>query len=301
MKILNFGSCNIDYVYDVSHIVTKGETISVSKMEMFPGGKGLNQSIAAARAGAKIYHAGCIGSGGAFLCDTLAESGADISFLRKTDSQSGHAIIQVDENGENCILVYKGTNGMIEKSFIDEVLQNFASGDLLLIQNEINNIEYLIDRAFEKGIKIVFNPSPFCEELKAIDLNKIYCLVLNEVEIKGFSTLEKPEEALYYLKQKYPYLNIVLTLGEKGCVFTDGSEILSHPSFEALAVDTTAAGDTFTGYFVSLIAEGKDFIEAAKYASAAAALAVSKKGAAPSIPKMNDVEEALKILKVRTL
>ena len=123
MKILNFGSCNIDYVYSVDHIVTAGETISAKNMELFAGGKGLNQSIAAARAGAEIYHAGCIGDDGGMLIDTFLESGVDITYLKRENSKTGHAVIQVDANGENCIFVFEGTNGRITKDYIDEVLE----------------------------------------------------------------------------------------------------------------------------------------------------------------------------------
>lgn len=297
MKILNFGSCNIDYVYTVEHIVTAGETISAKKMETFPGGKGLNQSIAAARAGAEIYHAGCIGNNGDFLADILVESGVDISYLKREDIPNGHAIIQVDKAGENCIFIFSGSNGAISEEFIDEVLANFQSGDILLLQNEINNLHYIIKKASERKMQIVFNPAPFTEDLKNIDLNCISYLILNEVEAKGFYDAEDYKEFISHMTAAYPRLKIVLTLGKKGCIYADADMSVYQPAFMIDAVDTTAAGDTFAGYFVSYVAGGKDYAQAIKTASAASALAVSEKGAAPSIPVIADVEKALGYLK----
>ncbi len=297
MKILNFGSCNIDYVYSVGHFVNAGETISAGGMEVFPGGKGLNQSIALARAGAKVCHAGYIGNDGGMLRDILLKSGADVSCLKQVDAKNGHAVIQVDKNGENSIIVYKGTNGIISKEFIDEVLDKFSGDDVLLIQNETNNIAYLVEQAYKKNMKIVFNPSPFKDELKKIDLNHISYLILNETEAKGFSGKDNPDEFIKYMTKAYPGLKIVLTLGKKGCIYADREEVLTHPAFEVRTVDTTAAGDTFTGYFVSQILLNKSSLHAVKIASAASAIAVSKPGAASSIPDMHEVERVIKNLK----
>ena len=123
MKILNFGSCNIDYVYSMDHIVRVGETQSTYQLEIFPGGKGLNQSIAIARAGASVYHAGCIGSDGEMLTELLTKSGVNVSYVRTVDAKNGHAIIQVSAKGENSIFLYGGSNEMISESFIDFVLE----------------------------------------------------------------------------------------------------------------------------------------------------------------------------------
>ena len=134
MKILNFGSCNIDYVYSLDHIVRVGETETTNKLEIFPGGKGLNQSIAASKAGVKVYHAGCVGYDGNLLTDILSENGIDISYLRKTPEKIGHAVIQVSNKGENSIFLYPGSNEMVSEDYIDDVLENFDSGDIILLQ-----------------------------------------------------------------------------------------------------------------------------------------------------------------------
>lgn len=300
MKILNFGSCNIDYVYSLDHIVEPGETESIYEMNIFPGGKGLNQSIATARAGATVYHAGCVGNDGRLLLDILQESGVNTQYTKTVDEKNGHAIIQVSSKGENSILLYSGSNGMVSKKQIDSVLKDFGIGDVLLLQNEINNINTIIEKAYKKGMCIIFNPSPFNDTLKEIDLNMISYLLLNEVEAKSFSGSEDLEANLSYFRTHYPNLKIVLTLGVRGCVYMDSDCEIHQQAFRVEAVDTTAAGDTFTGYFVAELAKGTDYEEILKLASAASALAVSKHGAAPSIPSKKEVLEVIETLSLRS-
>ena len=293
MKILNFGSCNIDYVYSIDHIVKAGETETTFDMQIFPGGKGLNQSIAAAGAGACVYHAGCIGYGGDILQEILSNSNVDISYLKKIEEKSGHAIIQVSADGENSIFLFPGSNKMVTKEYIDLVLENFDGEDLVLLQNEISNVDYIVEKAFEKGMCIIFNPSPLNEKLAAIDFAKLSYIILNEIEIMGISGCDTPREGLAYVKRKYPHLKVVLTLGSKGCIYQDILNELYQPAYKAETVDTTAAGDTFTGYFVAELSLGNGCGDSLKIASAAAAVAVSRKGAAPSIPKRKEVLEVL--------
>ncbi|MDE6964630.1 MAG: ribokinase, partial [Lachnospiraceae bacterium] len=183
MKILNFGSLNIDYVYRVAHILQPGETLKAGEMEVFPGGKGLNQSIAAARAGAEVYHAGMVGADdGGFLLDVCRENHVNTDYIRMAEGKSGHTIIQVDDNAQNSILLYGGGNRKITEDFIREVLAGFGKGDILVLQNEINLLDVVIDRAYEKGMKIVLNPSPFDEGLDGCDLSKVSVFLVNEIE-----------------------------------------------------------------------------------------------------------------------
>lgn len=299
MKILNFGSCNIDYVYSLEHIVVPGETLSASKREVFPGGKGLNQSVAAARAGAQVYHAGVIGNDGAMLREVLEGSGADTRYLEVADQPNGHAVIQVASNAQNSIFLYEGTNGMVTEAMIDRVLEHFGAGDILLLQNEISNVPYLIRRGHEKGMTVVFNPAPFDSSLLALDLNAVDYLILNEVEASGFFGSEEVADILA-AAGAWPKLRLLVTLGKEGCVYTDGKKRCACPAFQVEAVDTTAAGDTFAGYFVAMLAAGKSVEEAMRLGCAASALAVSAMGAAPSIPTLDRVEAALKTLKPYT-
>ena len=299
MKILNFGSCNIDQVYSLDHIVRVGETQTTYKLETFPGGKGLNQSIAIARAGAKVYHAGCVGCDGDMLIDVLSESGVDLSYLKRVDEKNGHAIIQVTTAGENSIFLYAGSNEMVSREYIDSVLEHFCEGDIILLQNEISNIDYIVKRAYEKKMSIVLNPSPFNEKLNEIDFNMISCVILNEVEAGEIAKCESAEECLSFFKNNYPNIKVMLTLGSKGCVYMDAEHEIFQPAFKVNVVDTTAAGDTFTGYFLSEVSQGTDYERVLKIATAASAIAVSRSGAAPSIPCKDEVLAKLDDLSAR--
>lgn len=290
MKVLSFGSLNIDYVYHVNHIVNKGETISSASLDVIPGGKGLNQSIALAKAGAEVYHAGKIGSEGEFLLHWCNENGVNTKWVEiDQETKTGHAIIQVDENAQNSIVLFGGSNQKQTKEQIDKVLEAFEAGDVLLLQNEINHLPYLIDQAFEKEMIIVLNPSPMDAKIFECDLTKISLFLLNEVE--GEQLAGTPDEMgiISALKEKYKDAKFVLTLGSKGAYYFDQTAISFQESFKVDAVDTTAAGDTFTGYFLASILENKTVEESLKIAAKAASIAVSRKGASVSIPVKEEV------------
>ncbi len=298
MRILNFGSCNIDLVYEVNEIVRPGETIKSVVMNQFSGGKGLNQSIALAKSGASVWHAGCIGVDGQNLIEVMQQNGVHTEFVKTVSERTGHAIIQNEKSGENCIVIYSGANGCVTKEFVDAVISKFHRDDVLLLQNEINNISYIIKKAKEKGMKIVLNPSPFNDDMKKIDLRDISCLLLNEVEASCFSKIDDPYDSILWMTKQYPNLSVVLTLGKKGCLYNDGGRICHHPTFKVKAVDTTAAGDTFTGYFISALCQEKPLFDCVKIASCAAAISTTQKGAAPSIPYYNDVIAAMPSMKL---
>jgi len=222
----------------------------------------------------------------------------DTSFLEYVSEKNGHAVIQVSKEGENSIFLYPGSNEMISKEHIDRVLWHFSAGDVILLQNEINNLDYIIQKANNIGMQIILNPSPYNEKLAQIDFNMITYLVLNEIEARDISGSEDSEEALAYFKRTYPNLKIMLTLGKKGCVYQDQNNKVFHPIYKVNAVDTTAAGDTFTGYFVDGLARGDDYKDILKIASCASAIAVSRNGAAPSIPHRAEVLESIDTLPV---
>jgi len=301
MKILNFGSCNIDYVYSLDHIVGVGETETTYMLETFPGGKGLNQSIAVAKAGGEIFHAGCVGCDSDILTEILLKNSVNISYLSRTDKKNGHAIIQVSDKGENSIFLYPGSNEMIKKDYIDLVLKDFGQGDIILLQNEISNVDYIVERAYQKQMCVILNPSPFNEKLNKIDFNKLTYIILNEVEAKAIAGYDIPEGNLTCIKNKYKNLKVVLTLGSNGCIYSDSLCEFYQPAFKVNAVDTTAAGDTFTGYFIAGLSRGSDYQTILKMASAASAIAVSRKGAAPSIPDKSEVLSSLQNLKENIL
>lgn len=291
MKILNLGSLNYDYVYDVEHILVPGETLASSRMDTFAGGKGLNQSIALAKAGVKVFHAGCIGEDGEALLDLCQCNGVDCKFIKKIPGKSGHTIIQVDQEGQNCILLHGGANRSLKKTYIDEVLSHFEKGDMILLQNEVNELDYIIDKAFENGIEIVLNPSPFDEALDKCDLSKISIFILNEIEGEQITNKKEPKEILKGMQNQFPKAKIVLTLGSKGCIYQDQDHFYTQSIFKVKAVDTTAAGDTFTGYFISAIIQDKTVKEALELAAKASAIAVSRPGATASIPRLKEVLE----------
>ncbi len=293
MKILNFGSLNIDYVYRVAHILQPGETLKAGEMEVFPGGKGLNQSIAAARAGAEVYHAGMVGAeDGGFLLDVCRENQVNTDYIRRAEGKSGHTIIQVDDNAQNSILLYGGGNRKITEDFIGEVLAGFGKGDILVLQNEINLLDVVIDRAYEKGMKIVLNPSPFDEELDGCDLSKVSVFLVNEIEagLLAGGNGEDGAKLVDKILKKYPEAQAVVTMGAQGAFYGQGSFRHFQRSFPVKAVDTTAAGDTFTGYFVYGLMKGEAIEVIMKRAAMAAAVAVSRKGAVPSIPKREEIK-----------
>ena len=294
MKVLNFGSLNLDYVYDVDHFVREGETISSADMNVFCGGKGLNQSVALAKAGVKVYHAGAVGSAdGAMLLEALSNVGADISYIKRYDMSSGHAIIQKNRAGNNCILLYGGANQNIGIDFIKEVLKDFDKGDILLLQNEVSNLSFIIDEGYKRGMSIVLNPSPINEKIFECDLEKVEYLILNEIEaadILGASDTGE-DELIEKLTKRFPGMKIVLTLGEKGSVYVDKTQKIRQEIYKADVVDTTAAGDTFTGYFIAGIVAGIDVAASLKQAARAASFTVSRKGASPSIPFYREVCE----------
>ena len=292
MKVLNFGSLNLDYVYQVKTILIPGETQASTDRQIFCGGKGLNQSIALAKAGIPVYHAGMIGEGGDILLETCRENGVHTDFIRKIEGPSGHTVIQVDENGQNCILLFGGSNRCITREFVDEVLAAFDKGDILLLQNEINELDYIIDRAYEKGMMIILNPSPYDEKLDACDLTKVGLFLVNEIEGYQITGEKEPEKILAAVKEKYPSAKIVLTLGSDGSVYQDETGIYRQSIFKVKAVDTTAAGDTFTGYFISSIIDGMPVQEGLKMAAKASAIAVSRHGATASIPLRKEVLES---------
>ena len=292
MKILCFGSLNLDKVYSVPHFVRAGETLSSTKMQEFCGGKGLNQSVALARAGAETYHAGCVGQAdGEPLLAMLRSSGVDTTLVRMLPCPSGHAIIQVNEQGQNCILLYGGANQEVSKEQIDAVLEQFQPGDMLVLQNEINNLPYLMETAGKKGMEIVLNPSPMNDAILKLPLEYVRYFILNEVEARDLCAEEGPEEDFAdKLLRRFPDSKIVLTLGSKGSIYVDQKKRIIQPAYRVETVDTTAAGDTFTGYFLAGIAGGMDVKAALQQAAKAAAIAVSRKGAAPSIPTLEETQ-----------
>ena len=290
MKMVVFGSLNIDKTYTLEDFVRPGQTISAKKMEQFCGGKGFNQAIALRRAGNEVYFAGAVGQDGGMLLETLDKNGIDRSCVKVTGGATGHAIIQLDAKGQNCIIILAGANGEITESDADAALANFSAGDLIVLQNEISCVPYILRQAHQKGMIVAFNPSPYDDKIAACDLSCVDYLLVNEVEGAGMAGCTEPDAILDALHSRYPGMGVVLTLGGDGSVFQDkGGARFSCGVHRVEAVDTTAAGDTFTGYFLSELLRHGDAQRALQCASVAAGIVVSRKGAEPSIPVMEEV------------
>ncbi len=292
MKVLNYGSLNIDFVYSVPHIVRPGETLSSTAMKRSAGGKGANQSASLAKAGMKVYHAGKIGHDGVWLTELLREYGVDISFVRLYEGVTGHAIIQLDEQKQNCIVLHAGGNGAVTLDEIDETLSHFGAGDLLVLQNEIVHVDALIRRAHEKGMKICLNPAPFDVSVLKLPLRLVDLLVVNEIE--GAQLAGLPLDSPYpmildTLVAQYPESEILLTIGKHGVLYGCGDIRERGDIVDLPVADTTAAGDTFIGYYIAARDHGFPVRESLGLACKASSIAVSRFGAMESIPLAAEV------------
>ena len=230
------------------------------------------------------------------LAQLLEGCGVDLRYLGRTETPQGHAIIQVQPDGQNCIFLYGGSNQAVTPEDIDAVLSHFAPGDYLLMQNELSNFTYLLRAAVGRRLRVVLNASPISGEVLAADLTGVDWLVVNEIECAAIAGCSTPEEGYAALRARYPGLGILLTLGSEGSVsWKDGAEI-RQCAYPVQAVDTTGAGDTFMGYFVGCLAQGMERKDAMQYAAMAASIAVTRPGAAPSIPMMAEVRAAVEAL-----
>ena len=289
MKIYNLGSLNIDYVYSVEHIVKQGETLASNNLQKFAGGKGLNQSVALSRAGCCVIHGGIIGTDGRFLKDVLKNENVDVSNIEILDEPTGHAIIQVDFAGQNSILLYSGTNYSIDREYIAKFLNDAQEGDILLLQNEISSLKDAFEIAINKKMQIAFNPSPYSNQLNKLPLQYVKWWFCNEIEAKELFFSDDEQQIAQNFVSNYPNSNLILTLGENGSLFISKDIVIKQEAYKTNVIDTTAAGDTFTGYFLSAISQEKSINDAMRLASKAASITVSRKGAAPSIPYFSEL------------
>lgn len=290
--ILNFGSLNIDLVYRTPHFVLPGETLACRDFHRFAGGKGLNQSVALARAGARVRHAGKIGADGDFLIQTLRDAGVDTDLILKGDTPTGHAVIEVDDAGHNRILLYPGANRTFDRADLLRLLDASEPNSLLLLQNEINDVPFLMNEAKKRGFSIALNPSPCTEDICGWPLETLDFLFVNELEgamLAGLSPESDQEKTAEILAARLPEGALVMTLGAAGALYAKGAKRIRIPAEKVRAVDTTGAGDTFTGYFLAALQRGLPAETAMRMAGKAAGIAVGRPGAAASIPFANEV------------
>ncbi|MCL2867304.1 MAG: ribokinase [Clostridia bacterium] len=288
-RVLNIGSLNIDYVYAVPHFARAGETLSSTSRQIFPGGKGLNQSIAVARAGGEVTHAGMVGDDGDYLIKQLRDAGVDTGLVVQSSHPTGHTMIQVTPEGENSIILYPGANHQLDEAFIDRALASFGKGDVLILQNEVSRIAYAMQSAKAKGMIVAFNPSPFSPDILRYPLGLVDWWLLNEIEGGLLTGQADPDAILNTMGTLYAGSVIILTLGKEGVLCRFGPNTYRHGCYRTHVQDTTAAGDTFTGYYINAVIKGKGIQDALRLASIAASVSVSRKGASVSIPHWDEV------------
>ena len=289
MKIINFGSINIDHVYNVEHFVCPGETLKSESYELFSGGKGANQSIALANANADVIHAGKVGHEGVWIKEKLQKNGVDTSLIQIVDTPTGHAVIQVNKDGENAIIIHGGANQTFCDREIENILNNAKKEDILLLQNEINSVEKVLQKTKDMDLTIVFNPAPMTDEVKNYPLELVDIFILNEIEARALTNKTNPEYILDEMQNLYPKSRIVLTLGKDGVLYTHNKQRIKVDALMVQAIDTTGAGDTFIGYFLAQMTRGSKIEECIEIAIKAASICVTRKGAADSIPKLNEL------------
>ena len=278
--ILNFGSCNLDHVYTVNAFVSPGETLSSKTYRTFPGGKGLNQSIAIVQAGGSCAHVGRIGKDAEWLKTQLKSVGVDTDFLFVSDEPTGHAIIQVTPDGENAILTYGGANHTLTEVEIDAGLERARENDLVLIQNEINNVSYIIECAKKKGLQVAFNAAPINKGMKGYPLEKVDFLFLNEIEGEQLSGTKELAGMINILSKRFPKTKLIITLGKTGSLYHFRGETFQQSAVEVeRVIDTTGAGDAFVGTFLALYTKSREPSQALLGAAHASADCISRKGA----------------------
>jgi len=290
MRILNVGSINMDHVYGVDHFVRPGETLNSSSYHIFAGGKGFNQSIALARAGAATHHLGGIGEDGGWLLQRLEQEGVDTEHVKIAEGATGHAIIQVVPSGENAIVLHGGANTSIDESEITNAISSCSAGDYLLVQNETSSVTEAIRNGSEHELRVVFNPAPMSSLVRNYPLECVDVFILNETEANGLTGKIEPEEIRAAICTQFPQAATVLTLGSRGAVYFDSEVLLRQPAVTVDAVDTTAAGDTFIGYFLAELMQSGDPAEALSLGCRAAAICVTRSGASNSIPSREETD-----------
>ena len=288
-RLVNLGSLCIDNVYGVEKIASPGETVASHSYEVFPGGKGLNQSLAAQLAGCSVFHIGCVGLDGIWLKEFLASKGVDVSHIRESDEATGHAVIQVDALGQNSIVIVGGSNRSISHADI-EVALDLARDGWLLLQNEINDLGEILERSFAAGVKVALNVAPVDGREQDYSLSGLGMLIVNQIEAAALSSESDPQSSLSVLCSRFPQTQVVLTRGNQGLLYGMGEKRLVMEATTVTAVDETAAGDSFIGYLMASVISGDPIEGSLRRASAAGARTVMRAGAASSIPTKDEVD-----------
>ncbi|WP_335947971.1 ribokinase [Salipiger bermudensis] len=289
MTIYNLGSINADLAYSVPHLPLPGETLAASEMIRGLGGKGANMSVAAARAAGRVVHIGAVGKEGSWAVERLMEYGVDTRHIASVDAATGHAIILVDGQGENSIVIHHGANHAIPEELLGRVLADADTGDILLMQNETLLQPEAARMARKLGLRVAYAAAPFEAEAALAVLDHTDILVLNAVEMAQL------EEATGLDLPRMGVKTVIVTEGGDGCrihLAENGWKPERFAAPKVNAVDTTGAGDTFTGYLIAGIDRGMPLKQAVDLATRAAAIMVTRRGTADVIPDLKDVQDA---------
>jgi ribokinase len=293
-ELVNLGSLCIDNVYAVPAIVRAGETVLGRPPVRHAGGKGLNQSLAAARAGLRVVHVGCVGADGEWLKELLAAAGVDVDGIRViAHAGTGHAVIQVTPNGENAIVIVGGANRQLQSADVGRAIDRARADNWLLLQNEVNDIGDILLAAKHAHVNVAFNVAPVDGTENSYPLDAVSLLLVNEIEAMSLAGEDRASRALDRLTRERPNQHVVVTRGAAGLLYGHGSERLEVGAFAVQAVDETGAGDAFIGYLLAAWLQGAPLQERLRRASAAGALAVCSAGAANAIPASFAVDEFL--------
>lgn len=298
--IVVVGSANMDLVVQVEHIPAAGETVLGGDCIAIPGGKGANQAVAAARLGGKVHFIGRVGDDvfGGRLRDCLANEGIDVAHLKTEQNvSSGTALIGVDANGQNSIIVAPGANAKVSPEDIDHALDIIRGSDTVVLQLEIpiSTVKQGLQTARSAGVLTILNPAPcsYTQPLEISLLELVDILTPNEHEAASLLGLPTSDgldmEAAAIQLRKMGVEVVVITLGAEGCLISDANGARRIPGNPVQQVDTTAAGDCFTGALAVALSEGKTLNEAAVFANQAAAISVTRPGAQPSLPYRNEL------------
>lgn len=284
MTIYNLGSINADLFYSLPHLPLPGETLASQTFSRGLGGKGANMSVAVARAGARCAHIGAVGADGEWMVERLTEYGVDTRPIRRSSEASGHALILVEQSGENSIVLYPGANRALSETDIAQTLSQATAQDTFLTQNETNLQREGAERAASLGMRVVYAAAPFDAEAVQAVLPLLNMLVLNEVEAQQL------EQATGLSPDRLPVADVVVTLGAKGCRWFHDGAPQDFAAPKVTPVDTTGAGDTFTGYLLAGLDRGMPMAQAIGLAQKAGALMVTRHGTADVIPDLKDVQ-----------
>lgn len=285
VQIWCFGSINIDHVHRLDHLPSAGETLASRDYTVQLGGKGANQSVAAARAGAKTRHLGAIGADGLNMRDVMTGYGVDCGGVQVLGGATGHAIIMLEQSGENAIVLHGGANHAMALDPLLAALEDAGAGDFLLMQNETAWQPELAGAAAARGMKVVYSAAPFAADAVQAVLPFMSMLMMNEIEAQQL------QDALGVTIADLPVNTVVVTHGAKGASWhAKGRTDIFVPALSVPVLDTTGAGDCFAGALVAALSDGKDPAEAMKFAACAAALQVSRAGAAAAMPDRAQID-----------